>query len=155
MAQTKIVDGEAGKKILLGIMDHAPKGIFFKDLKNMPLDAWDVRGKNSKGIFFDTNTHMMEAHVAEIPPGTNKKAHRHLIDAIIYILKGRGYSLIWAEGEQPKRYDWTEGDLFAVPVNYWHQHFNLDPKNSARYLAITNINFMQGLGLFDAAQQEE
>jgi gentisate 1,2-dioxygenase len=155
MSQPRVVDGQAGKEILMSIMENTPKGIFFKDLKNMPLDNWDVRGKNSSGIFFDTNTRMFEGHVAEIPPGTNKKAHRHQIEALIYILKGTGYSLIWAEGEQPTRYDWEEGDLFAVPMNYWHQHFNSDPEKTARYFAITNINFMTALGLFDTAQQEE
>ncbi|HEY6041436.1 MAG TPA: cupin domain-containing protein [Anaerolineae bacterium] len=155
MSQSRVLDGQAGKEILMSIMENTPKGIFFKDLKNMPLDNWDVRGKNSRGIFFDTNTRMFEAHVAEIPPGTNKKAHRHQIEAIIYILKGTGYSLIWAEGEQPTRYDWAEGDMFAVPMNYWHQHFNSDPAKTARYFAITNINFMTSVGLFDTAQQEE
>ncbi len=153
--QTKVVDGEAGKKILLSIMEKQPKGIFFKDLKNIPLDSWEVRGKKSKGYFFDMGTKMFEAHLAEIPPGTNKKAHRHQIEAIIYIVKGKGYSMMWAEGEKPKRYDWEEGDLFCVPMNWWHQHFNLDKEKTARYLAFTNIQFMESLGLFDTAQQEE
>ncbi len=155
MTQTRIIDGAAGREIITRFMhEHSHRGLFFKDLKNMPLDSWDERGKNSRSIWFDTNTRLMEAHVSEIPPGTNKKAHRHLIEAIIYIVKGKGYSLIWAEGEEPTRYDWEEGDMFAVPMNTWHQHFNLDPVNPARYLAITNINFMESLGLFDTAQQE-
>ncbi len=153
--QTKVVDGEAGKQILLSIMEKQPKGIFFKDLKNIPLDSWEVRGKKSKGYFFDMGTKMFEAHLAEIPPGTNKKAHRHQIEAIIYIVKGKGYSMMWPEGEAPKRYDWEEGDLFCVPMNWWHQHFNLDKEKTARYLAFTNIQFMESLGLFDTAQQEE
>ena len=152
---TKVVDGEAGKKILKSIMEEQPKGIHFRDLKNMPLDSWDVRGKKSKGTFFDMGTKMFEMHLAEIPPGTNKKAHRHQIEAVIYIVKGKGYSLMWPEGEEPKRYDWSEGDLFCVPMNWWHQHFNLDPNDTARYLAVTNIAFMENLGLFDTAQQEE
>ncbi len=85
----------------------------------------------------------MEAHVSEIPPGQGKRAHRHVNEAIVAVISGRGYSEIWThEGGKKHRYEWKEGSLLPIPLNAYHQHFNTDPERPARYLAITNVPFM-------------
>ncbi len=45
--------------------------------------------------------------------------HRHNIEAVIFILRGRGYSVI--DGVQ---YDWEPGDFMCVPIFAWHRHVN-------------------------------
>src|SRR5439155_5602486 len=52
-------------------------------------------------------------------PGWNLLGHRHLIDAVIHILQGRGYSII-----DGVRYDWEAGDYMCVPTFAWHRHVN-------------------------------
>lgn len=84
----------------------------------------------------------MAMFVAEIPPGGHTGKHRHFNEALIYILHGRGHSVI--EGQ---RYDWAESDVIAVPLFSWHQHFNGDPEESVRYLGITNIPLLRAMGL--------
>ncbi len=40
------------------------------------------------------------------------------------ILSGEGYSLTWAKGDVPRRYEWQVGSLIAPPNMWLHQHFN-------------------------------
>jgi gentisate 1,2-dioxygenase len=74
-------------------------------------------------------------------PGWKLLGHRHLIDAVIYILEGHGYSIIDAV-----RYDWEAGDFLCVPTFAWHRHVNLGTARVA-YVAGTTTPFSQALGV--------
>ncbi len=62
----------------------------------------------------------------EIPAGKAQANHRHPGEAILYIVQGRGYSVI--DGQ---RYEWETGDAVLVHHYCWHQHFNADPERPA------------------------
>jgi gentisate 1,2-dioxygenase len=62
---------------------------------------------------------------------------------VIYIVKGRGYSIINYEGQPEERVEWQEGSLFSPPVWAWHQHFNADADETARYLAIQDTGLVR------------
>lgn len=133
---------------------HPNIGIHFKDLKTFPVVYRKMRGTG--GAWFDlAGNRTIEAHISEIPPGGHNKKHRHMNEAIIYIVSGRGYSTIQEEGEEEIKVEWKEGDMFAPPLNAWHQHFNSDSEEPARYLAITNIGLMKKIGAFSKEQAPE
>jgi oxalate decarboxylase/phosphoglucose isomerase-like protein (cupin superfamily) len=107
---------------------------FVADAVNLPLVSAKERGAGGGHIRFSMANGSMNSHISQFPIGTYKKAHAHGPGAYVIVLSGEGYSLMWAEGEEPKRYDWEVGTLI-VPPNMWlHQHFNTGT-TPARYLA--------------------
>jgi quercetin dioxygenase-like cupin family protein len=63
--------------------------------------------------------------------------HRHQGGLVIYVISGRGYSVV--DGE---RIDWEKGDLVLLPLRekgVEHQHFNTDPENPALWMAFIHL----------------
>jgi quercetin dioxygenase-like cupin family protein len=59
--------------------------------------------------------------------------HRHQGGLVIYVIDGKGYSVV--DGE---RVDWEKGDLVLLPMKpqgVEHQHFNLDAEKPALWMA--------------------
>jgi oxalate decarboxylase/phosphoglucose isomerase-like protein (cupin superfamily) len=107
---------------------------FVADAVNLPLVAAKERGAGGGHIRFNMARGSMNSHISQFPTGTYKKAHAHGPGAHVIVLSGEGFSLMWPEGEEPRRYDWNLGAMI-VPPNMWlHQHFNTGT-TPARYLA--------------------
>jgi gentisate 1,2-dioxygenase len=100
--------------------------------------------RNNKGLWFElAENRILSTHLAELAPGGNSVRHRHTTEAIIYIVKGSGYSIVNYEGQPEERIEWQEGTLFSPPVWAWHQHFNTDEDETARYLAIQDTGLIR------------
>jgi oxalate decarboxylase/phosphoglucose isomerase-like protein (cupin superfamily) len=107
---------------------------FVADAVNLPLIEAKERGAGGGHIRFNMAKSSMNTHISQFPVGTYKKAHAHGPGAHVIILAGEGYSLMWSEGEEPKRYDWRPGAMITPPNMWFHQHFNTG-HTPARYLA--------------------
>ena len=107
---------------------------FVSDAVNLPLIAAKERGAGGGHIRFNMARGSIASHISQFPVGTYKKAHAHGPGAHVIVLSGEGYSLMWPEGEEPRRYDWQVGTLIVPPNAWFHQHFNSGP-TPARYLA--------------------
>src|ERR1044071_1194847 len=107
---------------------------FVSDAVNLPLISAKERGAGGGHIRFNMARGSMNSHISQFPIGTYKKGHAHGPGAHVIILSGEGYSLMWPEGEEPKRYDWEVGTLVVPPNMWFHQHFNTGA-TPARYLA--------------------
>jgi len=91
-------------------------------------------------------------------PGGSSGKHRHMAEEIFFVLEGAGYDLhwdvdfdildeySWSWAEEPKRYEWEEGDFVYIPPYTMHQHFNADSNRPARFLTATN-RMLKCLGL--------
>jgi oxalate decarboxylase/phosphoglucose isomerase-like protein (cupin superfamily) len=107
---------------------------FVPDAVNLPLIAAKERGAGGGHIRFNMAKGSMNSHISQFPVGTYKKAHAHGPGAHVIILSGEGYTLMWPEGEEPRRYDWQVGTMIVPPNMWFHQHFNTGTA-PARYLA--------------------
>jgi gentisate 1,2-dioxygenase len=96
-----------------------------------------------------SNVQTMVMFIEELAPGGKNGRHRHFSEALVYILEGRGYSII-----DEVRYDWEKGDTLAVPMMAWHQHFNADSENPVQFLAATNQPLLRSMGLFQMEDAE-
>ncbi|MEE8608127.1 MAG: cupin domain-containing protein, partial [Nitrospiraceae bacterium] len=119
-----------------------------ENLKTSDVEAWEERGKGSASLFWEMSDNvMMQPHISDIPVGTYKLGHRHKHEALIYIVSGQGYSLLTPyKGAERVKVDWAEGDIFAIPLFWYHQHFNVG-ESPARYLAIHNPPWMRRFNL--------
>jgi mannose-6-phosphate isomerase-like protein (cupin superfamily) len=109
---------------------------FVPDLSAIELTAWSERGAGSMNLMFLLANGNMHAHTSEIATGTYKKAHFHEAGAHIFTVSGKGYSLLWTEGEQDFiRVDWYPGMIFAPVDRQFHQHFTTS-QTPSRYLAL-------------------
>ncbi len=128
--------------------NHPPiKGLVVPhDLRKMDLPERPWR--NNRGRWFDlADYEILSAHIAELKPGEASVRHRHTTEAYLYIVKGHGFSVINHEGEDEQVVEWSEGTLFAPPRWAWHQHFNLDGSDTARYLAIQDTGLLRTMRL--------
>ena len=62
---------------------------------------------------------------------------------ILLVLEGAGWSVI--EGQ---RFDWEQGDVFAIPAWACHEHANRSQTEVAALFAFTDAPVIQALGLY-------
>ena len=121
---------------------------FVADAVNLPLISARERGAGGGHIRFNMARGSMNSHISQFPVGTYKKGHAHGPGAHVIVLSGEGYSLMWPEGGEPRRYDWQVGSMIVPPNMWFHQHFNTGTA-PARYLAFkheaTSIRNEQGV----------
>ncbi|HEX5608153.1 MAG TPA: cupin domain-containing protein, partial [Candidatus Binatia bacterium] len=115
------------------------RGLIVKNLYELELAPWRSSGVGSAAFLnLDGTGGFNDAYVAEIPAGKSLKAHRHLFEETIYVLKGQGASSIWIEPEKKETFEWQEGSYFSIPMNAWHEHHNASGMEPARYIAMTS-----------------
>jgi hypothetical protein len=107
---------------------------FVADAINLPLISAKERGAGGGHIRFSMAKGSMNSHISQFPVGTYKKGHAHGPGAHVIVMNGEGFSLMWPEGEEPRRFDWKEGTMIVPPNMWFHQHFNTGT-TPARYLA--------------------
>jgi quercetin dioxygenase-like cupin family protein len=108
---------------------------FIPDLGALELTEWSARGAGSRNLILLMAESSMHAHVSEVQAGTYKKAHRHPAGRHVFTVTGKGYSLLWFEGDQDfTRVEWHPGVVFPPIEKQFHQHFVTTPEPS-RYVA--------------------
>jgi len=121
------------------------EGYAVEDVFTQPLKPWPRKGGLAVHILLEGAGELCSAYICEIPPAASLKPQKHLFEELIYILKGRGSTTVWYEGQEKRSFEWQAGSLFAIPLNARHQHFNGQGNEPARYLAVTTAPIMMNL----------
>lgn len=117
-----------------------------KDLRTTELIRREYR--STKARFYRLSGAVrLQPHVSELPPGGASVKHRHTTEAVLYIVRGKGHTVMHHDGEPEQRIDWEEGDMLGIPLWAWHQHFNDSDTDVARYLAVQDTFTVKQLGL--------
>ncbi len=120
------------------------KGFYVEDVSSMSLAPWERKG--GRGTFINLSEQEVDdAYVCEISPGGTLKLQRHMYEELIYILEGQGVTSLWNPGQEPISFEWTEGSLFTIPLNAYHQHFNGNGTKRALFLAVTSAPLVMNL----------
>jgi len=121
-------------------------GGFYAHLNQLRLEPWERVGGNATFVRLSgAEEGYTDGQVVEIPPGRQLKPQRHLYEATVYILAGRGATTVWYDEAKKQTFEWRQHSLFAIPPNAWYQHFNLSGDETARYYAVTDAPLVMDL----------
>src|SRR5712691_9893857 len=115
------------------------------DIYSLPLKEWQRTGGKAAQIQLEGTGELNASCVSEIPAGGQLKVQKHLYEEIIYILRGRGATSMWVDKQRKNTFEWSEGSLFAIPLNASYQHFNGSGDTSVRMLSVTTAPVMMNL----------
>ena len=112
-------------------------GFAVQDLRLVEVAPWARLECQGAYINLDGTGGTNDAYVAEIEPGKRMAPERHLFEKNIYVLDGRGATLVGDDPNSRTSFEWKRGSVFSVPINVWHQHMNGSGSEPARFLAVT------------------
>lgn len=113
------------------------------DVRALELGPWERLGGRGAFIQLEGMEGLTGMYVGEIPPGGQLNPERHLYEELIFVLSGRGATVVWngpRKGPEGPHsfFEWQAGALFAPPLNTWHRLHNASGKEAVRFLAVTN-----------------
>ena len=126
-----------------GIPNHT--GFAIADLRAVELGPWKRLDCLGAYINLDGNAGTNDAYIAEIPPGGKMAPEKHLFEKDIYVLSGRGATLVGDDANSQTSFEWKEGSIFSIPLNMSHQHLNGSGNEPARFLAVTTLPLVLSL----------
>ena len=100
----------------------------------------------------------LDIYMQFVPPGGASGRSRKLAEQIVYVAEGSGHDLhwdvefevdvdfLWSWKDEPRKFEWKQGDFVFIPAYTVKQHFNTDPDNEARLIVMTNRIF-KSMGL--------
>jgi len=83
------------------------------------------------------------AWIQLLRPGAHTKAHRQVNSSVYHVFEGRGATVIGGV-----RFDWEEGDMFAIPSWAYHEHINGSSTERAILFSIQDTPVMKALGKY-------
>jgi len=120
------------------------EGYGVEDVTEIPHRPWARLGGSGAYIDLKGQEGVTGMYVAEIPSGGALNPEKHLYEKLVCILKGRGLTEVWQEGQARQTFEWGEGGLFAPPLNPWHRLVN-GGREPVLILAVTTAPLIMDL----------
>jgi gentisate 1,2-dioxygenase len=119
-----------------GVPIHSGFGF---DLLATEVGDWPRLGARGALVHLDGRGDFVDCWLVELAPGAETLAQRHLCEAVVYVLAGRGGTTIEDGDGHAHTFEWGTGSLFALPLNARYLHFNTSGREPARLAAVTNL----------------
>jgi gentisate 1,2-dioxygenase len=134
--------------------EHQGKGAWLIKGRDLP---WENNRQGKMKWFLhpalnDTSIRSMIVFEQEIPPGGRTGAQKTPGGSVLYVLEGKGYTLV--DGE---RHNWQAEDLVNIPIRAQGvvvQHVNTDPRRPVRFVS-ADLNLVDILGVDRGAELEQ
>ncbi|MDH3443778.1 MAG: hypothetical protein OEN50_07640, partial [Deltaproteobacteria bacterium] len=115
-----------------------------ENLMQVELGHWERFGCN--GAFVNlADPHITTAAILEVPPGGKSKAVKHIFEALLYGVSGRGKTVLSAPESPEVTVEWSTNSLFSPPLNTVYSHHNLDASSPLRILMVSNAPLVLSL----------
>ncbi|HEX6512740.1 MAG TPA: cupin domain-containing protein [Chloroflexota bacterium] len=98
---------------------------FVADVRAFKLDDWEAKGRGARHMRFVMADGVYGCHIHELSPVTYVQAHRHAAGAMILILSGSGYEVMYMDKAGPRtRYELKPGAIISPSNMMYHLHAN-------------------------------
>ncbi|HEY0580759.1 MAG TPA: ethanolamine ammonia lyase-activating protein, partial [Chloroflexota bacterium] len=75
-------------------------GFYIEDLNTLELGHWERKGGQGAIVNLEGTGGVNDMHVVEIAPGGASAPERHIYEAMIYVLSGRGSTQVWYDEQR-------------------------------------------------------
>jgi gentisate 1,2-dioxygenase len=134
--------------------EHQRKGAWLIKGRDLPWEN-NRQGKMKWFLHPALNTTSIRSMIVfeqEIPPGGRSGAQKTPGGSVLYILEGKGYTLL-----DGVRHDWQAEDLVNIPIRTEGvvvQHVNTDSRRPVRFVS-ADLNLVDILGVDRGAELEQ
>ncbi|HLG70475.1 MAG TPA: cupin domain-containing protein [Chloroflexota bacterium] len=98
---------------------------FVADVRAFKLEDWEAKGKGARHMRFVMAEGVYGCHIHELSPVTYVQAHRHAAGAMILILSGSGYEVMYFDKAGPRtRMELKPGSIVSPSTGQYHLHCN-------------------------------
>ena len=123
---------------------------FGVDLNEVETRPWARMGLDGALVHLKGRGDFLCVVVLDLPPGGKSSPQRHVFEEVVYVLEGQGSTTIKTHDGQTHSFEWSQGGLFALPLNATYQHFNGSGKSRARLSSTNNLPMVLNLFHNDA-----
>jgi uncharacterized RmlC-like cupin family protein len=118
---------------------------FGVDLNEVETKPWARMGTDGAFVHMKGRGDFLCIFLVDIAPGGKSAPQQHLFEEVIYVLEGQGSTKITTHDGQSHSFEWSQGSLFALPLNAKYQHFNGSGKSRARLSSTNNLPMVLNL----------
>ncbi len=119
-----------------------PSYVIHKNVENEGAHNQFSEERKHPVFFVDLPSKNVSMTIGGLLPAQKTNRHRHTYETILYVLEGKGWTLV-----EDEKVEWEAGDAVYIPSWAWHQHQNLSDTEPARYIACENAPQLQNLGV--------
>src|SRR5579871_2307954 len=120
-------------------------GFYVDDLATTDVAAWPSRGAKGAFVNLEGTGGVNDLQILEMPPGSASEPIRHMFEALVYVVTGRGSASVWYDEPQRSSFEFGPGAVFSIPLNAGYRFFNTSGTQPLRLIMVTNAPLIMNL----------